>query len=99
MDATRISDGATVALKMIFKSEHPYEVDISEFLSSEPLASESGNHCIPLYEVLEVPDNEDMLLLVMPFLRPYGDPRFETIGEAIEFFKQIFEVGTSFPCE
>jgi hypothetical protein len=99
MDATRISDGTTVALKMIFKSEHPYEVEISKFLSSEPLASEPGNHCTPLYKILEVPDNEDMLLLVMLFLHLYGDPRFETISEAIEFFRQVFEVSKYFPCK
>jgi len=95
MDATRLSDGITVALKMIFKSEHPYESVIHQFLTSNALAAEPINHCIPLYELLEVPDNEDMLLLVMPFLRPCGDPRFQTIGEALEFFRQVFEVDIS----
>jgi hypothetical protein len=82
---------------MIFKSEHPHEAEIGTFLSSEPLAFELGNHCVPLFEILQVPDNEDILLLVMPYLRPYNDPRSETIGEAIEFFRQFFEVWSSFP--
>jgi hypothetical protein len=84
MDATCISDGATVGLKMIFKSLHPDEAEIRKYLSNEPLASESGNHCIPLFEILEVPDNEDMLLLVT-LLRPNDGPRFEMTGEAVEY--------------
>ena len=40
MDATRISDGASVALKSIKPSVHPYEVEIGTYLSSEPLASD-----------------------------------------------------------
>ncbi|OBZ70643.1 hypothetical protein A0H81_09385 [Grifola frondosa] len=29
--------------------------------------------------------------MAMPFLRRYNDPRFWTVGEVIEFFRQIFE--------
>ena len=28
----------------------------------------------------------------MPFLRSYNDPKFATVGEAIEFFRQALEV-------
>jgi hypothetical protein len=84
MDATRISDGAYVTLKSIKPSIHPYEAEIGTYLSSEPLASDPKNHCVPIYEVLEVPDVEDTILLVMPLLR--------TVGESVDFFQQIFEV-------
>ena len=30
--------------------------------------------------------------MVMPLLRPYDDPNFDTIGEAVECFRQLFEV-------
>ncbi|EMD38837.1 hypothetical protein CERSUDRAFT_112564 [Gelatoporia subvermispora B] len=91
MDAARALDGEMVVLKQVRKSRHPYEVDIAVYFSSEPLRSDARNHCIPVYEVLDVPDDPDLHLLVMPFLRPFDDPRMETIGEAVEFFKQIFE--------
>jgi serine/threonine protein kinase len=46
---------------------------------------------VPILDVLQVPDDEDRLLIVMPLLRPHGDPRFDTVGEAVEFIRQIFE--------
>ena len=95
MDATRIADGAFVSLKLVEKSDHPYEAEIATYLSSEPLRSEPGNHSVPIYEVLCIPDDENTEILVMPFLRSYGSPRFDTFGECMEFLRQIFEVSYS----
>lgn len=47
---------------------------------------------MPIYAVIQVPDDDDLTLLVMPTLRQYDNPRFDTLGETIEFFKQMFEV-------
>ncbi|KZT29122.1 hypothetical protein NEOLEDRAFT_1107902 [Neolentinus lepideus HHB14362 ss-1] len=91
LDATRISDGSLVALKQVLKSRHPYEAEIGSFFSSEALVSDPKNYCIPLLEVLQVPDDEDLTLLVMPFLREYDSPHFDTVGEVVSFFSQIFE--------
>ena len=90
-DATRVSDGTSVALKFIHPSEHPYKIDISS-LSSEGLASDPRNHCIPIYEVLIVPDVKVSAILVMPLLRTYNDPPFQTFGEAVDFMRQLIEV-------
>lgn len=92
LDATRMSDGTFVMMKLVEKSLHPYEAEIGTFLSSEPLASDPCNHCVPLFSTLQVPDDEDKLIIIMPLLRVHDDPRFDTIGEAVEFFRQIFEV-------
>jgi hypothetical protein len=94
IDATRISDGTYVSLKSLSKSVHPYEADIGTYLTSEPLGSDPTNHCIPINEVLNVPDVENRVILVMPLLRRYNNPAFQTIGEAIYFFTQLFEVGS-----
>jgi len=91
MDATRTSDGTRVLLKWIIKSEHPYEVDIATFLASKRLASDPKNHCIPIYDVLKVPDDPDKTILVMPLTRGFDKPRFRTVGEAVDFFGQFFE--------
>jgi len=91
LDAARIMDGAFVTLKQVRTSRHPYEAAIGGFLSSEPLRSDPHNHCVPIYEVLQVPDDDDKILLVMPLLRSYNSPRFDTFGETVDFFKQIFE--------
>lgn len=52
----------------------------------------SRNHCIRVLEVLPVPGNDDEKILVMPWLRDVMDPRFRTIGEAIQFLKEMIEV-------
>lgn len=96
LDAARVVDGEPVILKRILKSEHPYEVEITGFLSSDLLAADPRNHCVRLYDVLEVPKEDDMVILVLPLLRRYDSPPFETVEEAIDFFSQVFEVCPSF---
>ncbi|EPQ57114.1 hypothetical protein GLOTRDRAFT_137525 [Gloeophyllum trabeum ATCC 11539] len=91
IDATRISDGALVTLKRVRKSRHPHEVEIGLFFMSEPLVSDPKNHCVPILQVLQVPEDDDLSLIVMPYLRVYYSPRFETYGEVVAFFKQVFE--------
>ncbi|KAJ3480769.1 hypothetical protein NLI96_g8114 [Meripilus lineatus] len=91
MDATRISDNALVMMKLMNDS---LENEIALYFSTEPLASHPRNHCVPIYEVLHVPDptgDDDEIIIVMPLLRPFYDPRFKSVGEAVEFFRQIFE--------
>ncbi|TFK92749.1 hypothetical protein K466DRAFT_581658 [Polyporus arcularius HHB13444] len=91
LDATRTKDGQIVVLKHDSKSVHPYEIDIALFLSSPPLATDPRNHCCPVLEVLDDPYDTDRRLMVMPLLRIYNDPKFVTVGEAVEFFRQAFE--------
>jgi len=91
LDATRVADKSYVGLKKVNKASFPYETDIALFVSSEPLSSDPENHCIPVYEVLQVPDNNDLVILVMPFLRSYDDPRFDTVGEVMECYRQILQ--------
>jgi hypothetical protein len=47
---------------------------------------------VPIYEVLKVPGEDDKVILVMPLLRGWDEPAFETVGEGIDFFQQLFEV-------
>ncbi|KAF9814683.1 hypothetical protein IEO21_04978 [Rhodonia placenta] len=91
LDATRKSDGRFVMLKKTSKEVHPHEAEIGQYFSSQPLSADARNHCVQIIEVLQDPDEEDTLIIVMPFLREFNDPRFETVGECIEFFRQMFE--------
>ncbi len=81
-----------VVFKRISLSIHPYEVEIGRFLRSPPLVDDPRNHCCPIFEVLQDPGDHDIQIIVMPFLRRYNDPKFATVGEAVEFFKQALEV-------
>ncbi|EGN93808.1 hypothetical protein SERLA73DRAFT_163242 [Serpula lacrymans var. lacrymans S7.3] len=95
LDATRISDGAFVTLKLFKKSLHPFEIEIGQFFSTESLLSDPANHCVPIYDVLVVPDDEDRAIIVMPLLRFFDSPPFDTFGEVIDFLRQI-SVGLRF---
>ncbi|KAI0709588.1 kinase-like domain-containing protein [Cerioporus squamosus] len=91
IDAVRTSDGRVVVIKQILKSVHPYEVNIGRYLASPPLSDDPRNHCCPILDVLQDPRDPDIQLVVMPFLRQYNDPKFGTVGEAVEFFRQALE--------
>jgi hypothetical protein len=96
MDATRTTDKKAVGLKVLSTATFPFELSMVDYLSSSTseLRESPQNHCVPVYETFSVPNDPEQFILVMPFLREALDPHFETIGEAIDFFHQIFEVGT-----
>ncbi|KAJ7505775.1 hypothetical protein B0H11DRAFT_1976129 [Mycena galericulata] len=91
MDATRVSDMTFVMMKRVDKRVHPLEVELATWFSSEPQRSDSQNHCVPIYDVLQAPDDHNTHIIVMPLLVPYDKPHFDTVGEVIAFFRQIFE--------
>jgi hypothetical protein len=93
LDASR-EDGSLVMLKRIDLSRHPDEVEIGRLFSSESFASNPKNCCVPFYDVLRIPDDDDSVIIVMPLLYPIGHPSFQTIGEVVDFFRQIFEVAS-----
>ena len=89
MDATRRRDGKYVMLKKV----KPDEWLIAESFSSQEVARDPRNHCVPLLDVIEMPLNGQKLM-VMPFLRPFNNPSFQTLDEFVAFFTQICEVGS-----
>ncbi|KAF8874869.1 hypothetical protein CPB84DRAFT_1736865 [Gymnopilus junonius] len=91
LDAVRVGDGVRVGLKKVKKSLHPYEEEIARYLGSEPLLSDPHNHCVPIFEALHPPTDLNFVILVMPLLRSYDSPRFDTVGEVVECFRQLFE--------
>lgn len=95
MDATRVADGALVMLKRVIHSIHPDEVELTEFFSTEPVASDPRNHCVRLHEVLSVPGDVAISIMVLPFLSLFTHPPFRTVGEVVDFVSQIFEVRQS----
>jgi serine/threonine protein kinase len=88
-DAIRLSDGKFVALKIISKQRHPDEISIAAFMSS---LESPRNHCVPILDTIDMEGNEPETIIVMPLLRRFDTPRFDTLGEVVEFFRQIFEV-------
>ncbi|KAJ7142051.1 kinase-like domain-containing protein [Mycena crocata] len=91
LDAVHIQDNIDVCLKRIEVDKHPFEAEIGTFLTSGSLEADSRNHSVPILEILQVPEDDGIIIIVMPLLRKYEEPRFETFGEAVDFFGQIFE--------
>jgi hypothetical protein len=95
MDATRISDGKPVMLKMLPREEGPHELEINKLFSTEPLVSDPRNHCVRLLDVIELPN--DPPIIVHPLLRPFFDPPLQTYGEFVTFFSHACEVSPVSP--
>jgi len=91
MDATHL-DGRQVMLKSVPVRRGQQELEIARTVSSPELRRHPRNHCVPLLDTFELPDTLDENLIVMPFLRPFDEPRFKTYGEFVAFFTQICEV-------
>ncbi|KAJ7100959.1 hypothetical protein B0H15DRAFT_899862 [Mycena belliarum] len=89
IDTVRLKDGVDVAIKKVITQKHPNEVNIATFLTS--LTNDPTNHCVPLLDVLYPPILPGTQLLILPLLRTHSSPNFDTIGECVDFFRQIFE--------
>ncbi|KAG6843061.1 hypothetical protein H0H87_008216, partial [Tephrocybe sp. NHM501043] len=89
LDAVR-DDGTLVMLKAVNPIEMPDEISVGKSLSSERLAS-PRNHCVPYLDILGPPEGADEVFIVLPLLVYIDRAPFETIGEVVEFFRQIFE--------
>ncbi|KAK0201961.1 hypothetical protein DFS33DRAFT_1442824 [Desarmillaria ectypa] len=66
-----------VAMKIIRHEDNPDELAIATFLTSEEKSSDRRNHW--------------HVIIVMLYLRPWYDPKFKTIGEGVQFFREMLE--------
>ena len=96
MDAVRIEDGRQVTLKKVSPEESSYELLITQRFSSPGLKEDPKNHCVPLLDLVNLSQTSPgcRKLMVIPFLRHFKNPQFQTYGEFVAFFMQISEVGT-----
>lgn len=97
LDAWCTRDGTHVSLKSIVVSRHPYEIEIGRYFCSLLHSEDPANHCVPIYEVLEVPMDDNLAILVMPLLRDATDPFFDMVREVVDYIHQLFEVCFWFP--
>ena len=67
IDATRITDGERVFIKKI--SKRTEEISIAQIFSQDGLRKDANNHCVPVLDVFDDDENENIAYLVMPFLR------------------------------
>lgn len=86
-----MSDGRYVALKKASRTSHYRELEILKKFTSGAFTNDPQNHTVPVIQVLEVPDDNDLVIIVMPLLRRFDNPWFKTISEAVECIRQLFE--------
>jgi len=89
IDATRVSDGTLVYIKRVRTGDQ--ESQILQMLSPLSLPRQPGNHCVPLLEIFQDEDDEDISYMVMPFLRQIDEPPFETVFNVVDLVDQLLE--------
>ncbi|KAG6897748.1 hypothetical protein C0992_011676 [Termitomyces sp. T32_za158] len=90
MDAVR-TDGSLVVLKEIELDSNPEEIFIGKLFSSGKLNNHPKNHCVRFLDVIEPYEGSGSAFVVMPYLLKTTNPPFQTIGEVVAYFRQIFE--------
>ncbi|KZS89825.1 hypothetical protein SISNIDRAFT_431678 [Sistotremastrum niveocremeum HHB9708] len=89
LDATRRKDKRIVVMKLVPTNKQ--ELAIWRCLSAPALLSDPRNSCVPLLDVLVLPDTDEELLAVMPLLLPFNRVRFETPGEIMQCLYKLSE--------
>jgi len=68
MNEMRHRDDKQAMLKRVSTAR---ELEISQLVSSPRLRHDPRNRCVPLLEVIGLPDVHDQKLMIMPLLRPF----------------------------
>jgi serine/threonine protein kinase len=90
LDATRVKDNVAVVIKRVQADDD--ESLITRMLSSPERRKDPHNHAVPVLDYFVDDDNPSQAFLVMPLLRPFDSPPFDTVNEALDFVRQILEV-------
>lgn len=93
IDATRLADGSTVALKI---PQSAQEIKTLSYLNSPDRMQNPQNHTVPLLDYIGNKSEGEQDYIVMPLLRPFDNPPFEVVGEVLDFIGQTLEVLTPF---
>ncbi|KAI0724168.1 kinase-like domain-containing protein [Fomitopsis betulina] len=89
IDATRTSDGKLVTIKCVPTDR--LEIRIAMFLGTPPLSDDPTNHCVPILDTFEDETNPNTSYIVMPLLRDYDNPAFESVEDVLDFGEQLLE--------
>ncbi|KZV68696.1 hypothetical protein PENSPDRAFT_609714 [Peniophora sp. CONT] len=89
VDATRMSDNKLVYIKRVRSGDQ--ESTIAYLLSSDRFRMDSRNHSVPILDMFVDDEDPGISYMVMPFLRYFNSPDFQTVGEIIDFVDQILE--------
>ena len=63
-----------------------------ELFSSNRRQQDAHNHCVPLLDIFDDDEDEDACFIVMPLLRIYNSPGFDSVDEILDFVRQTLQV-------
>ncbi|KAL1743040.1 hypothetical protein HDZ31DRAFT_41857 [Schizophyllum fasciatum] len=87
LDAVRLSDGERVVIR---KAETwTDELPIYQHLAGLP--PDRRNRLAPVLDVLLLPDTDEDVLLILPFLREYYDPPFSRVEQVVQCLSRFME--------
>ncbi|KAI0708801.1 hypothetical protein C8Q72DRAFT_871398 [Fomitopsis betulina] len=84
--ATRMSEGKLVAIRSV--QTDGLEIRIAMFLGTPPLSEDPANHCVRILDTFEDETDPSTSYIVIPFLRRYDDPVFESVEDVVDFGEQ-----------
>ena len=90
IDALQLSSNERVVLKAVKRSGN--EKNIAIFMYSEEWCNDPRNHSVPILDSFEDEKDSDTEFIVMPLLRLFDSPPFDTVEEAFDFVRQMLEV-------
>ncbi|KAI0743997.1 hypothetical protein C8Q80DRAFT_873835 [Daedaleopsis nitida] len=91
LKAVRTTDGHVVSLSLVEEAKELSKVKCARKLASRLLYREHPrNHCAPL-DILRDPYNKEFLIFVTPCLGKHPLHAFESVGEVMDFCRQLFE--------
>ncbi|KAI0074362.1 hypothetical protein K474DRAFT_62506 [Panus rudis PR-1116 ss-1] len=85
----KTKNGEIVILKKMKSSSSALDI-LRRFMYSNH--NDPKNHVVPLLDDFDISDTgEEAKILVLPLLRRYDEPEFRTVGEVVDFVRQVFE--------
>ena len=63
-------------------------------LSTKEMLADPRNHCVPVIEFIEDPNDHTVSYMVTPLLTRVNRPPFESMKEIADFADQVLEVGS-----
>ncbi|KAF9649332.1 kinase-like protein, partial [Thelephora ganbajun] len=82
-------EGKCVCIKRVLRNDE--EPRIAQMLSTKELRADPRNHCVPIIEVIDDPDDDSVSYMVMPLLRMADLPPFQYVKEIVDFMDQTLE--------
>ncbi|KAG6843711.1 hypothetical protein H0H87_001399 [Tephrocybe sp. NHM501043] len=88
LDAIR-DDGCKVVLKCVERKSEEFRIAL--YVNSPRVRSDPKNHCVPVFDVLDIPEEHTKALLVMPQLIHFALLPYRRVVEVAEAMYQYIE--------